>query len=75
MLGNVHYFYVTVHCNSAILIELNFPHFELYSALMAFLHTCNCMVFNEITPGLGGRVHDSSISLLLQFASVQSIGS
>lgn len=72
MLGNVHYFYMTVHCNTAILIQLNFPSFELYSALIALLHTCNCMGFSKITPGLGS-VHDSDISLLLQFASVQSI--
>lgn len=72
MLCNVHYFYVTVHCNTAILIQLNFPYFELYSALITLLHTCNCVVFNEIAPGLG-NVHDSSISLLLQLASVQSI--
>lgn len=69
MLGNVHYFYMTVHCNTVILIQLNFPYFEFYSALTALLHTCNCMVFNEVTPRLGSA-HDSDISLLLQFVSV-----
>lgn len=69
MLGNVHYFYMTVHCNTVILIQLNFPYFELYSALTALLNTCNCMIFDEITPCLGSA-RDSGISLLLQFVAV-----
>lgn len=45
MLGHVHYFYKTVHCNTTILIQLNFPYFDLYSAFVSVLYTCSCMVF------------------------------
>lgn len=64
MLGNLHYFYMTVHCYTSILIEQIFPYFELYSILTALFHTCSCMVCNEVTPGLVS-VHGSGISLLL----------
>lgn len=52
---------------------MNFLYFELYSALLTLLHTCNFTdEIDEITPDVSS-VHDSGISLLLQFASVQSI--
>lgn len=64
MLSNVHYFYMTVHCYTSLLVELNFPYFELYSTLKELFHTCGCMVGNEVTPGLVSE-HGSVINLLL----------
>lgn len=64
MLGNMHYFYTSVHCYTSILIELNFPYFELCFTLTALFHTCSCMVCNEVTLGLVS-VRGSVISLPL----------